>query len=149
MTTTDTTMRGSLRDRISAIREQNPHIAETERELGVRLTIARNVLQMRVRAGMSQRELAQRAGMSQPRIAEIEAANVNFGVDTLGRLAAAFCVSVDALLKTADRAPVTRSAPAFPVPQRSERDGAGSIGPKLVRRSGRPMAVAYDEQGNG
>jgi transcriptional regulator with XRE-family HTH domain len=150
MTTHDTTKRGSLRDRLAALREQHPQIAATEKELGVRLTIARNVLRLRVRGGISQRELAHRAGMSQPRIAEIEAANVNFGVDTLGRLASAFCVSVDSLLKDSDRGAVTRSVPASPMPQRTKRDEAGVdwAGRKLVRPSSAALAVAYDEQGH-
>jgi transcriptional regulator with XRE-family HTH domain len=152
MTTNDTTKRGSLRDRIAALREQNPHIAETEKALGVRLTIARNVLRLRVRAGMSQRELAERAGMSQPRIAEIENASVNFGVDTLSRLAGAFCVPEETLVKVGERQPVTRAISASPSPQRPQCEELGATawtGPKqLVRASGAVM-VAYDEPGNG
>lgn len=147
MTTNDVvTKRGSLRDRIAALREQNPQIAETEKALGVRLTIARNVLRMRVRIGISQRELAERAGMSQPRIAEIEAASVNFGVETLGRLADAFGVSADRLLWSQDGGAVTRAVPASPMRQRAAHD-SGMLGTasKVVRQSGAAVAVAYDE----
>jgi transcriptional regulator with XRE-family HTH domain len=147
MTSHDATKRNSLSDFLAALAEANPHIAETEKALGIRLTVARNVLRLRVRAGISQRELAERAGMSQPRIAEIEAANVNFGVDTLDRLAAGFGVPVDRLTKTPDGAPLTRSVPASLTRQRTTGHESAMIGdgPKVVRRSGSALAIAYDE----
>lgn len=149
MTAHDTAKRGSLRDYLAELREQIPEINKTEKDFGVRLAIARNVLRLRVRAGMSQRELAERAGMSQPRIAEIEAANVNFGVDTLGRLASAFCVPWDALVKTPDRRPVTRAISASPAPQRPRREGGATwTEPKQFARAS-SAAATYDEQGNG
>jgi transcriptional regulator with XRE-family HTH domain len=77
----------------------NPEIAKAERKMGSRLTIARNVLRLRARIGITQTELARRAGMAQPRIAEIEAGGANTTVDTLDKLAAAFGVDTSSLLK--------------------------------------------------
>jgi DNA-binding XRE family transcriptional regulator len=93
----------SARELLAAVRRENPEIARAEAEMGSRLTIARNVLRLRVRAGMSQTELAQRVGTSQSRIAQIEAARVNVTVDTLDRLASAFSVQTATLFKRAAR----------------------------------------------
>ncbi|HWK88870.1 MAG TPA: helix-turn-helix transcriptional regulator [Longimicrobium sp.] len=81
----------------AAIRLEVPGVAEVEKKLGSRLTIARNVLSLRVRAGWTQSELARRAGMSQPRITRIEAAQIDFGIGTLDRLASALGVDVAGL----------------------------------------------------
>lgn len=76
----------------ASIRRENPEIARAEAAMGSRLVIARNVLRLRVRAGITQTELARRVGTSQPRIAQIESAQANVTVDTLDRIAAAFGV---------------------------------------------------------
>ncbi|HEX2207639.1 MAG TPA: helix-turn-helix transcriptional regulator [Longimicrobium sp.] len=76
----------------ASIRRENPEIARAEAAMGSRLVIARNVLRLRVRAGITQSELARRVGTSQPRIAQIESAQANVTVDTLDRIAAAFGV---------------------------------------------------------
>jgi hypothetical protein len=43
---------------LASVRRENPEIARAEAEMGSRLTIARNVLCLRVRAGMSQAKSA-------------------------------------------------------------------------------------------
>jgi DNA-binding XRE family transcriptional regulator len=83
----------------AALRRENPEIERAEEALGSKLHIARNVLELRVRSGITQTELAQRVGTSQPRIARIEAAEANVTVDTLDRIAAAFGVQTAALFK--------------------------------------------------
>ncbi len=90
----------SARELFASIRHENPEIAKVERQMGSRLLIARNVLRLRARIGITQTELARRAGMAQPRIAEIEAGGVNTTVDTLDKLAIAFGVDAASLLKT-------------------------------------------------
>jgi DNA-binding XRE family transcriptional regulator len=87
------------RDLFASVRRENPGIARAEAAMGSRLTIARNVLRLRVRSGISQTALARRVGTSQPRIAQIEAARANVTVDTLDRIAAAFSVQTATLFK--------------------------------------------------
>jgi DNA-binding XRE family transcriptional regulator len=87
------------REVFAAVRRENPEIARAEAAMGSRLVIARNVLGLRVRSGITQTELARRVGTSQPRIAQIEAAEANVTVDTLDRIAAAFSVQTATLFK--------------------------------------------------
>jgi DNA-binding XRE family transcriptional regulator len=87
----------------AALRREFPEIERAEKALGSRLLIARNVLELRVRSGITQTELARRVGTSQPRIAQIEAAQANVTVDTLDRIAAAFSVQTAALFKRPSR----------------------------------------------
>lgn len=94
---------------LAALRREFPEIERAEEALGSRLVIARNVLELRVRSGITQTELARRVGTSQPRIAQIEAAQANVTVDTLDRIAAAFSVPTAALFK-----PPVRRTPAEP-----------------------------------
>lgn len=102
----------SARELLASVRRDNPRIAQAQAELGSKLTVARNLLRLRVGAGLSQAELAQRIGMSQPRIAQIEAARVNVTITILDRLAAAFSVQTAMLFK-----PPTNTAPgASPAP---------------------------------
>jgi DNA-binding XRE family transcriptional regulator len=84
---------------LAKLRRESPEIQRAEAAMGSRLLIARNVLELRVRSGITQTELAQRLGTSQPRIAQIEAAQANVTVDTLDRIAAAFGVRTAALFK--------------------------------------------------
>lgn len=83
----------------AAIREEVPGFAETERELGSRLVVARNVMRLRIQRGWTQQQLAQELGVTQPRIAQIESAGTNVQVDTLDRLAAVFGVEPASLLQ--------------------------------------------------
>ncbi|HEU0299540.1 MAG TPA: helix-turn-helix transcriptional regulator [Longimicrobium sp.] len=88
----------------AALRREFPEIARAEAAMGSRLVIARNVSRLRVRAGITQTELARRVGTSQPRIAQIESARANVTVDTLDRIAAAFSVQTATLFKRRSRA---------------------------------------------
>ena len=105
----------SARAVFARLREENPQIAETERALGSRLTVARNVLRLRMRCGYTQRRLAEELGVTQPRIAQIEGAEANLQLDTLDRLAAFFGVDPAALLMKEDDTPasVTRALAAL------------------------------------
>lgn len=94
----------------ASMRRDNPEIARAEAAMGSRLMIARNVLRLRVRSGITQTELARRVGTSQPRIAQIEAAQANVTVDTLDRIAAAFSVQTATLFKR----PAGARTPAAP-----------------------------------
>jgi DNA-binding XRE family transcriptional regulator len=87
------------RELFAELRRDYPEIARAEAAMGSRLVIARNVLGLRVRGGITQTELARRAGTSQPRIAQIESAQANLTVDTLDRIAAAFGVNTATLFK--------------------------------------------------
>lgn len=87
------------RELFATLRRENPEIARAERQMGSRLVLARNVLRLRVRAGMTQTELAERAGMAQSRIAQVESGRANVTVDTLDRIASAFAVQVASLFK--------------------------------------------------
>lgn len=82
-----------------ALRREFPEIERAEAAMGSRLVVARNVLGLRVRGGITQTELARRVGTSQPRIAQIESAQANVTVDTLDRIAAAFGVQTATLFK--------------------------------------------------
>ena len=86
------------RELFASVRRSNPEIARAEAEMGSRLAIARNVLRLRVRAGMSQEELARRVGTARSSIVRIEAALTNVMIDTLDRLASALSVQTATLL---------------------------------------------------
>ncbi len=87
------------RDVFAAIAQEVPGLAQVEKELGSRLVVARNVIQMRIQRGFTQQRLAQELGVSQPRIAQIESASANLQIDTLDRLAAVFSVEPARLLQ--------------------------------------------------
>lgn len=88
----------------AALRRENPEIERAEEALGSRLVVARNVLGLRVRGGITQSELARRVGTSRRRIAQIESAQANVTVGTLDRIAAAFSVETATLFKRPARA---------------------------------------------
>jgi DNA-binding XRE family transcriptional regulator len=87
------------RELFAAMRREDPEIERAEAAMGSRLVVARNVLGLRVRGGITQTELARRVGTSQPRIAQIESAQANVTIDTLDRVAAAFGVQTATLFK--------------------------------------------------
>ena len=74
-------------------------VKRAEEELRPNLLLANNVFRLRVAAGYSQAELASRAGMKQPRIADIEGAHGNPGLDTLNRLAEALNTDIASLFQ--------------------------------------------------
>lgn len=79
---------------------ENPEIAEAEKAAGSKLVVASNVLRLRVQRGMTQKQLAAALGVKQPRIAQIEGADANLGLDTLDALARVFGVDTAALFAT-------------------------------------------------
>jgi ribosome-binding protein aMBF1 (putative translation factor) len=88
----------------AAIRHAGPSIARAEEALGSRLALARNVLVLRTRRGITQTQLAAELGVKQPRVAEIEAARANVQLDTLDRLPRVFGVEPCALLRAEKKA---------------------------------------------
>ena len=86
------------RDFFDQLRHEVPAFAGAEKQLGSRLTLARNVLRLRNQRGWTQGQLAKTLGVTQPRIAEIESAQVSARTDTIDRLAAAFNVEPYSLL---------------------------------------------------
>lgn len=92
------------RELFAAMRHDYPEIERAEAAMGSRLVVARNVLGLRARGGITQSELARRVGTSQPRIAQIESAQATVTVDTLDRIAAAFSVETATLFKRPARA---------------------------------------------
>lgn len=108
----------SLDEVFASIRRKFPEIASMEEDPGSRMRVALGVFGLRVGNGWTQRELARRAGMTQPRLARIEAGEVNFGIDTLDRLAAALQVPVAELFAKKPRSAATapiRAAAGAPV----------------------------------
>ena len=87
----------SARDLGEQVRRDVPAVGDAEAE--PRIMLARSVLRLRNRRGMTQRELAHVSGVSQPRIAEIEGARTSARIDTVGQLAAVFGVEPWTLLK--------------------------------------------------
>lgn len=63
------------------------------------MVLARHVLRLRNRRGMTQRGLARALGVSQPRVAEIEGARTTARLDTVAKLAAVFGIEPWRLLK--------------------------------------------------
>lgn len=116
----------SARELFASIRGDNPAVEQVERQMGSKLVVARNVLRLRVRVGMTQTELAQRAGVAQPRIAEIEAGGVNLTIETLDKLAGAFRVEAATLLKAERVSSGARREETITVPSRpAESKGWG------------------------
>jgi DNA-binding XRE family transcriptional regulator len=105
----------------SRLRAGNPAIAETERALGSRLVVARNVLRLRIRCGFTQKRLAEELGISQPRVAQIEGAEANLQLDTLDRIAAVFGVEPATLLMKEEGAESHAEPPAATVPADADR----------------------------
>ena len=112
------------RKAFAKIRAATPELDAAEEELGLRLTIARNVLRLRVQHGCTQAQLAERMSVRQPRIAQIEAGAADLRVSTLARLAEVLGVEVTRFFrkerKPAARGAVRASRASTPVPQRSE-----------------------------
>lgn len=78
----------------------NPAIAEAAKAAGSKLVVATNVLRLRVQRGMTQKQLAAALGVKQPRIAQIEGAEANLGLETLDAIARVFGVDTAALFVT-------------------------------------------------
>jgi DNA-binding XRE family transcriptional regulator len=93
----------SARELFESVWRDNPEIACAEAAMGSRLTLARNVLRLRVGGGLTRNQLAQRLGISHSRVARIEAAQANVTIDTLDRIAAAFAVQAATLFEPRSR----------------------------------------------
>jgi ribosome-binding protein aMBF1 (putative translation factor) len=120
------TLRGEgsrAREAFAKIRAATPEVGAAEEDLGLRLTIARNVLRLRVQRGYTQAQLAERMSVRQPRIAQIEAGAADLRVSTLARLAEVLGVEVTRFFEE-ERKPAARGAPraprrSTPLPRRS------------------------------
>lgn len=86
------------RDLFTEMRREDSAMVEAERQMGIKLILARNLLRLRIQRGMTQSALAKAAGLRQPRIAEIEAARSNPQLETLDRIATALGVRVESLV---------------------------------------------------
>lgn len=110
----------------AGIRAKRPEIAATEKALGSKLTVAKNVMRLRIQRGYTQKQLAEFLGMRQPRIAEIEGARANLQIETMDRLAAVFGVETATLLKVERQSRQSAAAvtqPVEPVNAKHERPG--------------------------
>jgi len=74
------------------LREQlkNPEFKKYYDEYGKQLEIAYQILQLRKKKKMSQKELAKKIGTKQSNIARMETGQQNFTTETLQRIASAF-----------------------------------------------------------
>lgn len=68
-------------------------------KLTARITLARNIRQLRVKKAISQEALAELAGLHRTYLGSIERGERNVSIDNIGRLADALGVTVSELLK--------------------------------------------------
>jgi len=73
---------------------QDPEVAAAQARLRPKLDLARQVLDLRLKRGWTQQELAERAGTKQANISRLENARLNPSVDMLQRVANAFGVEL-------------------------------------------------------
>jgi len=73
---------------------EDPEVAAAHRRLQPKLELGRQILDLRLQRGWTQRELAQRAGTRQANISRLENAQLNPSVDTLQRIADALGVQL-------------------------------------------------------
>jgi transcriptional regulator with XRE-family HTH domain len=74
-------------------------VVRTKNKLGARITLARNIRQLRVRKAISQESLAELAGLHRTYLGSIERGERNVSIDNIGRVADALGVTVSELLK--------------------------------------------------
>jgi len=77
---------------------QDPEVAAVQEQLQPKLDLARQVLDLRLKRGWTQQELAERAGTKQANISRLENARLNPSVDTLQKIARAFGVELAVIL---------------------------------------------------
>ncbi len=94
---------------------QDPEVAAAQARLQPKLDLARQVLDLRLKRGWTQQELAERAGTKQANISRLENARLNPSVDMLQKIANAFGVELAVMLiPTAGERPVYKAvAPAL------------------------------------
>ena len=73
---------------------QDPEVAAAQARLQPKLDLARQVLDLRLKRGWTQEELAERAGTKQANISRLENARLNPSVDMLQRVADALGVEL-------------------------------------------------------
>lgn len=96
------------RERWQALRENPEHRAYVLAE-EAKHALALNVYTLRKQRGLSQAELAELVGTKQPNISDIETADANPTLETLGKLAAALEVTVVELLAERGGGPASRA----------------------------------------
>jgi transcriptional regulator with XRE-family HTH domain len=74
-------------------------VVRKKNKLTARITLARNVRQLRVKKALSQEALAELAGLHRTYLGSIERGERNVSIDNIGRLADALGVSASELLK--------------------------------------------------
>src|SRR5881409_2015473 len=107
-----------LSDSYARLKARRPEVEAAETEIALSEAIADLIVDARVRAGLTQTELARRAGTSQARISELERGEANPTVDTLARIAAALGGFIDlgAFLSLVGSTNVTNSGTFIAVP---------------------------------
>jgi transcriptional regulator with XRE-family HTH domain len=85
-------------DLFARLELEDPKFAQASEDIEESHILATNVLVLRARRNISQKELASRAGMSQPRIAEIESGEANPRLSTVKKIAKALGVTAGQLL---------------------------------------------------
>jgi transcriptional regulator with XRE-family HTH domain len=74
-------------------------VVRTKNKPAARVTLARNIRQLRVKKAISQEALAELAGVHRTYLGSIERGERNVSIDNIGRLADALGVTVSELLK--------------------------------------------------
>jgi transcriptional regulator with XRE-family HTH domain len=74
-------------------------VVRTKNQPSARITLARNIPQLRVKKAISQEALAELAGLHRTYLGSIERGERNVSIDNIGRLANALGVTVSELLK--------------------------------------------------
>jgi len=94
---------------------QDPEVAAARTRLQPKLALARQVLDLRLKRGWTQQELAERAGTKQANISRLENARLNPSIDMLQRIGNAFGLELAVIL----------------VPSASERSAYMIVAPTL------------------
>jgi transcriptional regulator with XRE-family HTH domain len=107
-----------LTDSYKRLKARRPELEVAEAELALSEAIADLIVDARVRAGLTQAEVARRARTSQARISELERGEANPTVDTLARVAGALGGFIDlgAFLAMMESASVTNTGTFRAVP---------------------------------
>jgi transcriptional regulator with XRE-family HTH domain len=74
-------------------------VVRTKNSPTARITLARNIRQLRVKKAISQEALAELAGLHRTYLGSIERGERNVSIDNIGRLAGALGVTASELLK--------------------------------------------------
>jgi transcriptional regulator with XRE-family HTH domain len=80
---------------------QDPEVAEAEARLRPKLELGRQILDLRLARGWTQKDLAQKAGTKQANISRLENGLLNPSVDMLQKIAEALDVELGVTLEAA------------------------------------------------